>query len=551
MSKKKPKTAPSQVNPIGKSRAPFLLWLDSRQAEWILVGAIILVAAALRFQNITSPILWQDELDQIGIVTGRYIANNDNFFHRDVIFNHPLNHSSIKTALPIGEMWKQFAIWESHPPFYYTLFYFWRKVFGDSFISVRLPSTLASIAAVLMIFLLGKQLFDKWTGMWAALLMTLSTPQIIYAHEVRHYAFLIFLGICTAYIFLGIEKKNATTIHYFILGILIFLLSITHYFSFGFLFALAIYTCIKFRKNKLYSTIGSFFFAGSLFLITWGHSFWQQFFSSSMKASEALAYRVNPNLAINFLPQYIDTWFERIFFHLPFDYEIIRPPFFVFVCLLPIVAIYWRRNLLLPWLCVISTAGFVLGLDFFRQTFHFINIRYTLLASPWVYLIFAAGIATGRNKVFLNSIAPGVISVILLFNLPTAYKEYRENWNELSEIIRLNGSPTDAIILPHAGKSNQLCWPHFLWTSLCYYNYNSNRPMVIPTKPITQEMISEIGFGRSAWIITRIPEFPQSANTNWPSIWIPGCRIIGAWLLPSRATLFHVILPSEIPESNQ
>jgi 4-amino-4-deoxy-L-arabinose transferase-like glycosyltransferase len=543
MSKKKPKTAPSQVNAIGKSRAPFLLWLDSRQAEWILVSVVLILATSLRLWNVNSPLMWLDEIATLGMGTAQYSGGNERCFPQDKFVQNPRNTSSIVSAEPLSEVFKMQTTEDVHPPGFYIVFYAWRKIFGDGFASVRMPSVLPSIASILLLFLIGKQLFDKRTGLLAALLMSLATPQIIYADHVRPYCFLIFLGLLTTYLLLQIEKDGPSLFLNASLAIFSFALAFTHYFSFGFLLALGIYSVLRLRGKSLWCTIASFVSGGVIFLIVWGPSMWNQFFGEAYWKIQYYQTRQNARVAEHAL-NFLSGWAERMLVHLPIQIPD-RPPDLIFVFLLFGSAVIWKRNLLLPWLLLLGTVGFVWGMDVYRDTFHFIEIRYTLMAAPALYLVIAAGIFNGKRQNLWNSILPIALSAYLITQIPKAYTPYKENWFEMAELVNKNGAPTDPIILPLAGDPSQAYWPKFIWTAISYYFYNPNRPMLLISKPLNNDLLNQIGWGRGAWIFTRIPEFPQSASRDWPSLWVPGCKINGAWVTQERATVYHITLPDK------
>jgi hypothetical protein len=509
---------------------------------WIFLGVILFAATILRFYDCNNPILWYDEISNLGLVTGQDIGNGDEkFFPRDTVVLHPNNTSSINSAKPLFEAIFSRAPYDVNPPLPTFVLYLWRCVFGDSVSSVRMLSILPSIACVLLIFLVCKELFDEFSALWAALLMCLATPQIVYAYEVRAYALLFFWGLATALVIIQLEKKGPTWWRILLLALLSFCLSMTHYFSFGFLVSLAIYCVIRLRGKSLFSALIGFGIGGVLFLISWGETFYHQFFGNAPVLSQYLASRKNPNISAQAI-EFLAGWLERVLLHLPVEY-LARPSWVLIVFLLPSIAIFWKRNLLLPWLWLSCTVGFVWGLDVWRDTYHFTEIRYTLLAAPAAYLIIATGIFLGKRQVLWNSIAPALLSIYLVFQIPKAYTPYKENWSEVANLIKNSGASNEAIILPHVGQEIQIYLPSFLWTAMSYYAYCPDRPMVILRNPMSQEMIAQLGWGSKAWILTKFPDFPQSASQDWASLCIPGCRVIGSWVAQNRATIFHVVLP--------
>lgn len=537
MSKKNPKSVP------GKLQSSFLKWLDSRQAEWILLGTILILASALRFYNSTSPLMWMDELASIGQSTGQYTGGESQLYPMDVVVNTPRNHSSIKSTLPISTVWNYHATDDIHPPLYHTLLHLWRLVFGDGFLSVRFVSLISSIASVGLIYFLTKSLFDKCAALWASLLMALASPQIIYAQEVRGYALLTLLGLAAVLMLTRIENLGPTILRVTLLGLFSFGLAFTHFFSFGLLLAMAIYTALRLRGKALVYALVGFAFGGFIFLTLWGPQMWNQLFGANINDPllSPYEYRKNAEIAKQ-IPELVAGWAERLFFYLPNEF-ITRPPETLIIYVLPAIAIFWRKNLLLPWLWMLCTMGFVALLDLKRDTFHFTQIRYTLLAAPAVYMVVAAGVFNGKGKTIYNSLLPALLAVFLIIDIPRVYTPCKERWFEIANLIKEKGHTNDIVILPHAGIKAQVFLPRFIWTAISFYIYDPNRPMIIPTKPLTEELISKIGWGKNAWIVTRYPEFQQANSLNWASFWVPGCQVKEGWVAQAGATVFHIKLP--------
>jgi len=532
----------SKLEKVSKTNSAFLLWLSSRQAEWIGLLLIVCLGGALRFYDSLNPVLWFDELVAIQRSGGQFGEKfASEHFKMDIFVGNPINPSSIATSKPISEVWSLHEDGDLHPPLHCTILQIFRHVFGDAPLAVRLPSLLPSIASVLLVFLITKILFDTIAAYWASLLMSLTSPQVIYALEVRGYALLTFLGLSALYILVKIEKSGPSMARSAWLGIFSFCLAFTHYFSFGLLLAMGLYTAIRFRGKTLLYTLAGFAFGGVIFLAAWGPQMWNQFFGPSLKFNKYDTFRQNAEIAKQ-IPDLVAGWFERLFFHLPNEF-VTRPPETLLIYFLPAVAIFWRKNLLLPWLWLIFTMGFVALLDMSRDTFHFTQIRYTLLAAPAVYIIVAAGIVNGKFKWIYNSILPAILSIFLFINIPKIYTPYKERWVEIPDLIKDKGNTNETIILPHAGQSFQVYWPRFIWQAICYYIYDPNRPMIIPTKPLSQEAMSQIGWGKDAWVITRFPEFQQANSLNWATYWVPGCEVKEAWLAQAGATVFHIKLP--------
>ena len=94
---------------------------------------------------------------------------------------------------------------DTSPPLYYLIYHTWIKFFGISEVSIRSLSFLFFLGTVITVYFIGKHLWDKKTGLLAALL-TLTNPFLFYyAFEGRMYAILALTSTLSIYFFL---KKN-------------------------------------------------------------------------------------------------------------------------------------------------------------------------------------------------------------------------------------------------------------------------------------------------------------------------------------------------------
>ena len=97
-----------------------------------------------------------------------------------------------------GAMLRLTAV-DIHPPLYYLLLHLWISLFGPGPVSVRLLSVLIGVAAVPLIYLVGRWLFDHKTALAAALLLAVSPFHIYYSQEVRMYGLVTLLGLAACY----------------------------------------------------------------------------------------------------------------------------------------------------------------------------------------------------------------------------------------------------------------------------------------------------------------------------------------------------------------
>lgn len=125
---------------------------------WALVLAIVVFAGALRFWDLDGPSFWIDELSSVTI-----------------------------SRVPFGLLWSDWMVYETNPPFYYSLLNVWLGAFGESEFAVRSLSVVFGLAAVVVTFVFARAMHSTQAGLLAALLCALSADQLGFSQEARGY----------------------------------------------------------------------------------------------------------------------------------------------------------------------------------------------------------------------------------------------------------------------------------------------------------------------------------------------------------------------------
>ena len=81
---------------------------------------------------------------------------------------------------------------DNYPPLHNIILHVTIALFGDTETALRAPSALLGVANVYVLYLLGSALWDRTTGLIAALLLTVSGFHVWYSTEARMYALLAF-----------------------------------------------------------------------------------------------------------------------------------------------------------------------------------------------------------------------------------------------------------------------------------------------------------------------------------------------------------------------
>ncbi len=132
----------------------------SRKLDGVLLGMILVVAAVLRLWKLGQVPFMHDEFSAL------FRLHFDSF--RDLI------QQGVKI--------------DGHPAGVQVFLYYWTKLFGWNEFWVKLPFALMGIGSVFLIYLIGKQWFNRKTGLLAAAFFAVSQLTVFYSQLARPYA---------------------------------------------------------------------------------------------------------------------------------------------------------------------------------------------------------------------------------------------------------------------------------------------------------------------------------------------------------------------------
>lgn len=128
----------------------------------IVLGLILLVGLAVRLYRLDAQSIWYDEGWSI-----------------------ELAHEAPGRALV---RLQEFA--DPHPPGYYLLLIAWGRLVGQSIWALRALSVLLGVLTLVALYGAGHLLFDRATGLLAALFLAVAPAHIVYSQEMRMYTLL-------------------------------------------------------------------------------------------------------------------------------------------------------------------------------------------------------------------------------------------------------------------------------------------------------------------------------------------------------------------------
>lgn len=131
-----------------------------------MVVGLTLLAAALRLYRLGAYGLWRDEAEAV---------------------------FTARAAFPGGII--QVLTQDVHAPLYFFLLHFWLKIAGQSEFGVRLLSALCGIAIVPLLYVAGRELYDRRAGMLAAGIGAILPLHVMTSRTTRMYSLLPLLGL--------------------------------------------------------------------------------------------------------------------------------------------------------------------------------------------------------------------------------------------------------------------------------------------------------------------------------------------------------------------
>jgi uncharacterized membrane protein len=108
--------------------------------------------------------------------------------------------SVMQANLPLADMLTELAQTDVHPPGHHLVLWATVRALGDGELAVRLPSVLIGAALVPLLYLAGRDLFSRSTGLVAASLGAVAPLAVWYAQEARMYSLYLVLALAAVWL---------------------------------------------------------------------------------------------------------------------------------------------------------------------------------------------------------------------------------------------------------------------------------------------------------------------------------------------------------------
>ena len=190
-------------------------YIENHSTSFYLLLAILLVGTILRVYGLGDQTYWHDEIITLKVAQG-----------------------SLESIVSGGR-----------PPLYLVFAHFWFEIFGVSEVATRLLSIIFGVSSIVLIFIVGKMLFNRNVGLISAFFMAISQYQIYYSQEIRYYSLYEFLTLASFYFYIRLLKSKSyiNTVLYVVSTVLAFY---THDMAVLIILVQNLYLLIKYKKHR-------------------------------------------------------------------------------------------------------------------------------------------------------------------------------------------------------------------------------------------------------------------------------------------------------------
>jgi uncharacterized membrane protein len=442
---------------------------------------ILAIAAGLRLYHLGDQCFWVDELLTMEVINGR--GHQNLYLPRNVLMDHPPSLTDPRFAAPWWHIWNGLED-EGHPPLYFILARWWRDLFGSSEAAIRSLSLVFSLAAILLLYFVVRDLNGSSAALWSALLMAFSAPQIVYAQEARNYALLLATSLLAAFFLVRIQLRGLTAARW--LGLVggVLAMALTHYFSFGVLVAMGIYALLVLRNRRLAGVLGTFAAATVVFMLAWGRNLmkqWQVMLHTFPMYADPRGHTQATLLRIVALPLR-----HLIGASVGEETSIVAGAGLLIAGILTLV--YRRRDLLLWWLWLGGAIGTVGTLDFLHTAEQLTMVKYTFAAAPAACAIAAACVPSKFRR--LRHLVPMALLGVEIYFLPGAYAEWKGDWYKAAQAAITQTPPGDPVLIAGNGTGRPtLSW---LYLGMNQYVNPWPRPLAISDREPSPKLLEEL-----------------------------------------------------------
>jgi hypothetical protein len=473
-----------------------------RSATSLALGAILLAALGLRAWHIGRPSIWWDELFALTASAGH--IEDWYAMPRNTVIDPAPDLASLHAAAGWSATWHTPDI---HPPLYAAMLRLWRSTTGDSDVAARWLSVIASLAAIVLVFDVGRTLLGDGPALWAAGLMAVSEWQIIYGQEATSYAVLSALGMGAFAAAARLAKNGFSWPRTSALVLSAIAMLFIHYFAVGPIFALGVWGLSRLRGRALAWTVSSILvFAAIGFVLT-----------EPRIVTQIHWIRQNASWLSDDTPGRLGRLFSRLK-QLPMNLICEQPlrtasysAFGAILYVLPFALIRRQPGMLPCALWLWGAVGVVALSDLLTHSGALDYPRFSLIAAPAVFLILA-GLPTASAWIRHGVPAAVMLGCLMSLHEGQAYDFalWKGEWRTLGSDVAAHAKSGDMIVFA-SHETGFLVNPMQVYGYVTFYVQPVPCPVVLLNAPSDPLLLARLKAVKGhVWVVTPRNDSPQS-----------------------------------------
>jgi uncharacterized membrane protein len=464
----------------------------------LLLGVIVVLAAGLRLYDLGGQCFWTDEVGSVANASGHALLMN-HLPHGELLDPPPATARAGADGSALG-VWTRLGT-ESHPPLYFVLLHVWGGWFGSGDWAARMLSVLASVAGVALLFFAARMLHGDRVALWAALIMAVAPPQIQMAQEARAYALVIALGMGACLALVRLEKVGAGWPRAVCLALCTLGMVLSHYFTLGPALAIGVYVLLRLGGAARRQAIMALAAAAGIYLITWGPFLWQQ--RHTILQNNSWTVETAPTHRVLQIWNTLEVPARQLCEPPPGTTRLYALSAVLFVLPLALAARRKRPELLLWGLWLVASVAVVAIPDFLRAGTQLGFIRYTAVAGPAVFVMFAALVTPNLlrpPRPWLAHALPAVAALSCLLTLPSAWRQWKPDYRAVAAFYKshANRGGGEVTLIVELGRPDDVDW---FYATIDHYTDGFRGPVALLGGPAGPELLPRLREFSHIWVV--------------------------------------------------
>jgi len=428
----------------------------------LILTGVLLAIFSLRMYGLQYEDFWLDEIHSMSNSAGLR-AEFEALPHGVILEPRP-SYTRLTSKVSAADVWRGMEA-DSHPPVYFVLLMYWRRLFGDGEIACRMLPVLLSVLSIVPVALILREYGPPRAGLLAAIILALAHSHFHLAQQNRPYSLGILLVVMSYWFLARLDVRwkesssRARTAWLIAYGMTIYAAAVTHYFTCLAMLGQAVFVALRGRGRFIGAWCATVAASVMAFVLTWGPQLIGQldFISTHVWIMENA-----PDHWLRTLLRATDLPIRLLFAHAEFSLSYSRSLAGALL-LAGVLLILWRRRdahalLFLSWYLAAVLAFAVIDLATDRQLLS--HVRYVCVATPGLVGVVAMALFRLRPAVWRTATICFVLAVGLTLRLPTVSNPH----NRLASQLIGERLQTGSLLVYDA-----IDWPPY-WVSQIYHN---------------------------------------------------------------------------------